>query len=155
MSSTEMLVEPIVAWRLWHVRSHDDAYRLESFTWHHVSWPAKARFEAECSTHGAAAPVEGHECGIYAFKTRELAEDLLRRYTGVRQHYGRPYQELPPLRRGCPIALGRVSLWGRVLVRENGFRAQYAYPYELFLIGGEDGLARELRRLYAVDVWPS
>jgi hypothetical protein len=48
-----------------------------------------------------------------------------------------------------------VSLWGRVLARENGFRAQYAYPYELFLIGGQDELARELRRLYAVDVWAS
>jgi hypothetical protein len=41
------------------------------------------------------------------------------------------------------------------VVRENGFRAQYAYPYELFLIGGEDALARELRQLYAVDVWSS
>jgi hypothetical protein len=41
------------------------------------------------------------------------------------------------------------------MARENGFRAQYAYPYELFLIGADDGLARELRRLYAVDVWSS
>ena len=38
------------------------------------------------------------------------------------------------------------------MARENGFRAQYAYPYELFLIGGDDDLARELRCLYAVDV---
>jgi hypothetical protein len=152
---SDVSIEPLVAWRLWHVRRHDDAYRLESFTWHHVSWPAGERFEAGCSTHGRAAPVAGHECGIYAFRTRELAEDLLRRYTGVRQHYGRRYRELPPLRQGCPIALGRVSLWGRVMAREHGFRAQYAYPYELFLIGGADGVARELRRIYAVDVWPS
>jgi len=41
------------------------------------------------------------------------------------------------------------------VVRENGFRAQFAYPYELFLIGGDDDLALELRQLYAVDVWPS
>jgi hypothetical protein len=146
--------QPIVAWRLWHVRRHDDAHRLESFTWHHVSWPARRRFEARCPTHGGTAPVPGHECGIYAFANRELAEDLLRRYTGVRHRYGRHYQELPPLRQGCPIALGRVSLWGRVLIRENGFRAQFAYPYELFLIGGDDDLARELRSRYAVDVWP-
>jgi hypothetical protein len=105
--------------------------------------------------HGGAAPVQGHECGIYAFRTRELAEDLLRRYTGVRQHYGRRYQELPPLRQGSPIALGSVSLWGRVVARENGFRAQYAYPYELFLIGGDEATASELRRLYAIDAWPS
>jgi hypothetical protein len=117
-----------------------------------VSWPARERFEARCPTHGGEAPVAEHECGIYAFRTRRLAEDLLRRYTGVRQHYGRRHHELPPLRRGCPIALGRVSLWGRVLARENGFRAQYAYPYELLLIGGDDVLARDLRSLYAVDV---
>lgn len=147
--------EPIVGWRLWHVRRHAEAYRLESFTWHHVSWPARRRFEASCATHGEDAPAPGHECGIYAFRTRQHAEDLLRRYTGVRQHYGRSYHELPPLRRGCPIALGRVSLWGRVLARDNGFRAQYAYPYELFLIGGDAVLARELRNLYAVDVSPS
>jgi hypothetical protein len=147
--------DPILAWRLWHVRRHEDEHRLESFTWHHVSWPARRRFEAHCAIHGGAAPVRGHECGIYAFKTRELAEDLLRRYTGVRQRYGRWSQELPLLRQGSPIALGRVSLWGRVLVRANGFRAQYAYPYELFLIGGDDCLARELVRLYAVDAVPN
>ncbi len=150
----DSLTEPIVGWRLWHVRRHEDAYRLESFTWHHVSWPARRRFEARCPRHGREAPVANHECGIYAFRTRQLAEDLLRRYTGVRQHYGRRFAELPPLRRGCPIALGRVSLWGRVLTRENGFRAQFAYPYELLLIGGDGDLARELRSLYAVDVSP-
>jgi hypothetical protein len=151
----DALTEPIVGWRLWHVRRHENAYRLESFTWHHVSWPAGRRFEARCAIHGEAAPALGHECGIYAFRTRQLAEDLLRRYTGIRQHYGRRYQELPPLRRGCPLAVGRVSLWGRVLARDNGFRAQYAYPYELFLIGGDAELARQLRGLYAVDVSPS
>jgi hypothetical protein len=149
---TELRIEPIVGWRLWHVRLHEDDYRLESFTWHHVSWPARGRFEAHCSLHQADAPVPGHECGIYAFTTRELAEDLLRRYTGVRQHCGRPDRELPPLRHGSPLAIGRVSLWGRVVARENGFRAQYAYPYELFLIGGNEAIARALRARYAVDV---
>ena len=58
----------------------------------------------------------------------------------------------PPVRQGRPIALGSVSLWGRILVRENGFRAQYAYPYELHLIDGDEHIARELRHRYAVDV---
>jgi hypothetical protein len=40
-----------------------------------------------------------------------------------------------------------------VLVRDRGFRAQFAYPYELFLIGGDEQMGRDLRRLYAVDVW--
>jgi hypothetical protein len=110
------------------------------------------RFEASCALHRNAAPVDDHECGIYAFRTRELAEDLLRRYTGIRQRYGREYLELPPVREGRPIALGSVSLWGRILARESGFRAQYGYPYELFLIGGDDRIAHELRDRYVVDV---
>ena len=147
------LLEPLLGWRLWHVRRHNDAHRLESFTWHHVSWPSRERLEAHCAAHGGDAPVSGHECGIYAFRTHELAEELLRRYTGVRQRYGHSAAEAPPPPRGRPVALGRVSLWGRVFVRAHGFRAQYAYPYELVLIGGDAALARELRRLYAVDVW--
>jgi hypothetical protein len=144
--------EPILGWRLWHVRRHGAGYRLESFTRHHVSWPSGRRLEAWCASHGAAAPAAGHECGIYAFRTRELVEELLRRYTGVRQCYGRPHRETPPRREGRPIALGRVSLWGRVLERDKGFRAQYAYPYDLFLLGADEVLAHELRRRYAVDV---
>jgi hypothetical protein len=147
-----MTIEPILGWRLWHVRLHEGDYRLESFTWHHVSWPAARRLEASCAIHGHEAPVQSHECGIYAFRTRELAEDLLRRYTGVRQRYGPVLEEPPPPRLGRPVALGQVSLWGRILVRERGYRAQYAYPYDLLLIDGDDYIARELRRLYAVDV---
>jgi hypothetical protein len=144
--------EPILGWRLWHVRPHGGGYRLESFTRHHVSWPARRRLEAGCAAHGDGAPSSGHECGIYAFKSRELAEDLLRRYVGVRHRYGRE-QEISPAPPGRPIALGSVSLWGRILVREHGYRAQYAYPYELFLLNAHDEIASALRRLYAVDVW--
>jgi hypothetical protein len=89
-----------------------------------MSWPAGTRFEARCAVHRDDAPACDHECGIYAFKTRALAEELLRRYTGVRHRYGREYQELPPVRQGRPIALGSVSLWGRIRARERGYRAQ-------------------------------
>lgn len=148
---TEVYTEPILGWRLWQVRRHAEEYRLESLTWHHVAWPAGMRLEATCAVHRDGAPVSEHECGIHAFTTRELAEDLLRRYTGVRQRYGR-HHELPPPAPGRPIALGRVSLWGRILARDKGFRAQYAYPYDVFLIGGSEEIAHALRRLYAVDV---
>ncbi len=152
---SELISDPIIGWRLWKVRRHGDRHRLESLTWHHVSWPAARRLEAACVTHRHDAPADDHDCGIYAFKTRQLAEQLLQRYMGEKQCYfegrTRPVQR-PPDR---PVALGRVSLWGRVLERENGFRAQYAYPYDLFLIadGRDATLARELRAVYAVDVW--
>ena len=144
-------LEPLLAWRLWHVRRHRGAYRLESFTRHHVTWPAREPLVAACASHRDEAPARGHECGIYAFSTREQAEDLLLRYVGVPQRYAPNGAEPPPPRRRRPIALGTVSLWGRVFVRERGYRAQYAYPYELFVIGGDEGIADELRRLYAVD----
>src|SRR5207237_10511317 len=70
VSFGQAFTEPIVAWRLWHVRRNDDTYRLESFTWHHVSWPARTRFEARCSTHGAAGPAEGRQGGNSAVRTR-------------------------------------------------------------------------------------
>jgi hypothetical protein len=50
------------------------------------------------------------------------------------------------------IALGRVSLWGRVIENVQGWRAQYAYPYDVTLIAGDADAARGLRRRYAVDV---
>jgi hypothetical protein len=149
---TDLLSEPVVGWRLWQVRPHADGHRLESFTAHHVTWPCGRRLEAGCAVHGTDAPAREHECGIYAFRTHELAEELLRRYVGIRQRYGRDDELPPPPRPARPIALGRVSLWGRILEREHGFRAQYAYPYEVILLGGDDAIARELRRLYAVDV---
>ena len=141
-----------LGWRLWHVRAHDGRWRLESFTWHHVTWPAGEPLVATCPVHGDEAPARGHDCGIYSFRTRALAEELLRQYTGVRQCYGPEPAAPAPRPPGRPIALGRASLWGRVLVRERGFRAQFAYPYDLFVIGGDDEMARELRQLYAVDV---
>jgi hypothetical protein len=116
-----------------------------------VTTSAGRRLDASCALHGGDAPVAGHECGIYAFRTRELARDLLRRYTGVRQPYG-PVPEEPPPRLGRPVALGRVLLWGRILVRDHGFRAQFGYLYDLFLIGGDQAIAAGLRPRYAVDV---
>jgi hypothetical protein len=149
---TELLDEPVVGWRLWQVRPHAEGHRLESFTAHHVTWPALRRLEATCAVHGGFAPARDHECGIYALRTQELAEDLLRRYVGVKQRYGRDDELPPPPRPARPIALGRVSLWGRILEREHGFRAQYAYPYEVVVLGGDDRIAHDLRSLYAIDV---
>jgi hypothetical protein len=59
-------------------------------------------------------------------------------------------RELPV--RGRPVAIGRVSLWGRVVENTNGWRAQFAYPYDLLVYGADEQLAADLRRRYGVDV---
>lgn len=55
---------------------------------------------------------------------------------------------------GNPVgyAFGRVSLWGRVIEHESGWRAQYAYPYALTLETLDEDAALVIRREYAVDV---
>lgn len=62
------------------------------------------------------------------------------------------------------IVVGQVHLWGRVIEHEHGWRAQYAYPYELFVKPTLDDLfatadaneqarrvAAQLRATYLVD----
>jgi hypothetical protein len=137
VTQVPLVTEPLLGWRLWHVRAAADGYRLESWA-HAREWPAGRRMEARCRRH--ESPRADHRCGLYAFRTREAAEALLRRCA-------------PPRLAGCrPVALGSVSLWGRVIPHRDGWRAQFAYPYELFLLGGDRDAAAGLRDRYAVDV---
>jgi hypothetical protein len=128
----------MLGWRLWRVRLRGGAHELVSWS-HGEAWPARERLEARCDRllgRCGEAPRLRHSCGIYAVRTREAAEALLR---------GLP--RLPG-----PFAIGRVSLWGRVIENVGGWRAQFAYPYELQLIGADAADAQDLRRRYAVDV---
>ena len=100
--------------------------------------------EARCRSlrrRGCQAPQRGHRCGIYALRDRREAEELLKEIEGLAS----------PVRR-LPAVIGRVSLWGRVFENTGGWRGQFAYPYDLVLVGGDEQLAAELRDRYAVDV---
>jgi hypothetical protein len=55
-----------------------------------------------------------------------------------------------------PITVvGAVSLWGRVIEHTDGYRAQYAYPNRLAVVGGTKQLAVDLGLAYGVecDLW--
>ncbi len=128
-----MNAEPLVGWRVWRVVGDT----LRAAVWA-TEWPAQTRFEADCLDLRPAphpSPHRGCECGVYAFKQREDAELLAREKVD-----------------NDVLAIGRVSLWGRVIETERGFRAQRAYPYDLQLLGGTAELARAIRNRYAVDV---
>jgi hypothetical protein len=134
--------DAIVAWRIWRVRGGG----LCAVVWG-TPWLPRKRFEARCDGRPSPywqpygdraahhAPESACECGIYAFKARVDAELLAREKV---DH--------------DVIAVGRVSLWGHVLETEHGYRAEFAYPYDLVLLGGTDELARRIRSAYAVDV---
>jgi hypothetical protein len=146
VSATPTSIEPILGWRVWHVEPRAACLRSWAQT---ADWPAGEKLEAGCrsrlglrwrpKSHGA--PGKEHECGIYACRERAEAEQLIR-----------DLDEIAPLAGRLPTAIGRVSLWGRVIENTGGWRAQFAYPYDLELHGGDEELARKLRRRYAVDV---
>lgn len=136
---TDLYLEPIRGWRVWKV-ANGCLYSTVFGT----LWPERARLEARCGLGGRSspgglrgvhdAPSLGCDCGIYALKSRTDALFLARQITT-----------------NALVAVGQVSLWGRVVETERGYRAQYAYIYDLTLLGGTDAQAGEIRNRYAVD----
>jgi hypothetical protein len=119
--------KPIIGFRFWRLKKGSPLLRsLTSLNGFDCIWfpnkPLKAASEfcPWCEyLPGKNPPCTGESendekhCGIYAFKDARI----------------RYYTFLIPDR----IAYGAVSLWGRIIVCENGYRAQYAYPLFLFL----------------------
>lgn len=115
----------ITAWRAWRVENRVENHvpggeppelRLKS-TGYPMFWQPRKRHEAICGRHGRhTAPDWYCHCGIWAFKSVDEMQEVLQeqKYTG-------------------PGVLGTVTLWGKVIETEHGFRAQYAYPQELWV----------------------
>lgn len=131
--------EPMLAWRAWgvgtfYLRSGLE-WRLYPLGWRSGPWPPRQRHEATCTDSSGVprlheAPWPDCTCGCWAVPSREASEA---RTTGHR-------------------CFGRVVLWGRVLEFEEvepAFRAQYAYPVELFVRRKEHLV---LGRIYGVPV---
>jgi hypothetical protein len=119
--------EALEAWRVWHVVSRKEGYRLGSVV-KPTLWQPDEPLVARClrimlvpswlrrrrgREHGV--PLERCECGIYAGWLPTVAQYL-------------------DCAAGAPVALvlGQVSLWGTVIECERGFRASLAYPLRLF-----------------------
>lgn len=129
--------EPIIGWRSW--RFSISQQQLVSCI-RQTTWPACERLEAECLTGTAGtmrcrhAPQEDCSCGIYAWTERKSLKRMVR---------------ITP--DSIPV-WGSVSLWGDVVEHEDGVRAEFAYPYELFVSERHEDVARRLRDFYRVDV---
>ena len=130
-------LDVVTGWRLWRVVEHGEGVRLAAWSSPTLLWPAGRRAEAACLLdvpESHAPPQPGCRCGLYAFATRADAEAAL------------AAEMLPG-----PSAIGRVSLWGRTIRHAGGWRSEFAYPYDLFVVGGTRELVRELRATYRVD----
>lgn len=121
--------EPILAWRVWRL---DDRGYLRSLTWRSFSWAPLKVSQADLIS------ASFKNCGIHGFKKKE---DCLRLYHATNKFI---------VSTDC-FCYGQVSLWGRVIEHERGYRAQYAYPYEIFVPSST--MAKHLTNKYAVDVF--
>jgi hypothetical protein len=115
------VAEPIEGWRVWQLGIHPRGYRPQLIPagagrgW----WPARRALEARCYVPREVPtrhfpPTVRCTCGVYA-------SDSLTSF----------------LKAGAPgrvSVIGQISLWGKVIEHEHGWRAQYAYPSRLRLI---------------------
>ena len=128
--------QPTLGWRVWLVVEDHDELRLASVMYPTV-WEPRREQVADCrpgdprDLHGETvlshpgphlAPHIRCGCGIYAAKGVELAASYF-------DGYG-PLTDQPAFR-----VIGRVSLWGRVVEGERGYRASHAYPAHLYVPG--------------------
>jgi hypothetical protein len=142
----ERLGEALRGWRAWQVHDGPDGPVLYSWA-HGVAWPAQRPLEARCNRHGPR-PAAHHSCGIYAFAERD---DALA-YAQAPPRGAQLFTRRPDRARG--IAVGIVSGWGRAVRHARGWRSQLAYPYDLYLLSGDRGLARAVAGVYAVETSP-
>jgi hypothetical protein len=123
-------VEPLEAWRVWRVCMREERLVLRS-AYADAPWEPGIPLSATCTklhrpvlrpwrmepVH-RAAPDVACSCGIYG----------VRSYAAARW-YLEGQAALDPADR----VIGRVALWGDVVVSEGGWRASFAYPIELFV----------------------
>jgi hypothetical protein len=136
---------PVLAWRAWTLAETADGPELRSVVYAHP-WPARRPLRMVCEPGGclgARWPLQPHSCGIHAFKDRASALAFpsmweARRFT---QHIS-PEQ----------YVVGQVSMWGRVVEHERGYRCELAYPYAVLLSPEQGGIAPPLAARYGVDV---
>jgi hypothetical protein len=142
--TADILSEALRGWRAWQVLDGRDGPVLASW-WVDAHWPARRPLESRCAMHGPH-PRAHHACGIHAFTTREQALDYLDRSAATR-----PLLFVRRPERALGLVVGRVSGWGRSVAHTRGWRSQFAYPYDLFVLRGGRALVRALSDRYAVE----
>lgn len=119
-------IEPLQAWRIWHVIDKHGATALRSVI-KPMLWPPGEPLAAEClrtrlfprwrRRPAHPSPDATCACGIYATSLERLDQYV--------------NEALPADVLACVV--GQVSLWGTVLECERAYRASRAYPSELYV----------------------
>ena len=141
MNSVPDFLEPITAYRAWAV----DLTTGQLISLNRNVWPDGTPLHAVCIRGGFRhhpAPQFYCSCGIYAVKRIVDRDNVFPVWRGA-----------PLVENDCTCCFGTVSLWGRVIEHENGFRAEFAYPAELFCLDAKVARIIEQRYEVPVRVW--
>ena len=120
-------VEPVLGWRVWDVVELDGAFRLCSLAFWSIWLPGR-ELRAVCRRAWVdgptvlaphEAPVPRCTCGVYGTRT---AGQTLAYSRSVRRRHDTVAR-----------AVGRVSLWGRIVEAEAGWRAACGYPASIIV----------------------
>ncbi len=136
----ETRVGILTGWRCWF--SLPDEGLLRPIYMRGLIWKPRQPFEAACPEQVHAVPAEGCKCGIWAVCHPMLLEEV--QWT----------QAPPPGIKPLPgtLVVGQVALWGSIIEHERGWRAQFAYPSQLYVLSENTLLAQALRERYLVPV---
>ncbi len=126
----------IVGWRVWRAVTNGRDAVLRSI-WTGTPWPVGQPF-ATTDIEQRPASDDGERNGAHAFKWLPTIKD-----------YGYALPE-PKAIGGETLVHGTVSLWGRCIEHERGYRAEFAYPQFICTCTGID-LARAIVRSYGID----
>ena len=113
-SETNVVLEPIVAWRAWTLTGHRNGtgLRLRPISGSPRPWPPLEPAHGTCRRRRLhLVPGMDCTCGLHAMHDPD------------------------PLRRARnPAVIGTAALWGRVVEHEYGYRGEFAYPQRLRLV---------------------
>lgn len=103
----------LTGWRGWRIQNE----RLKALGKEGIWEPCKAE-AAVCTKEAGKHPAPSRECtcGYWSFKSMETLEKALTSYPS------------------SVVVIGSVEIWGRVIECENGYRSEFAYPKELWLL---------------------
>jgi hypothetical protein len=132
--------EPLIGWRCWHVLPHEGL--LRPIYKRGLVWKPRQTLEALCPEDPHEPPDEHCRCGVWTVCHPMLLDEV-------------GWTKAPPIGT-APLpgimVVGEVSLWGKIIQHERGWRASCAYPRHLYVFTEDAMLAETLRERYGVPV---
>jgi hypothetical protein len=132
--------EAITAWRCWFVLPEE--CRLRPIYRRGLVWKPREALEAVCPDQVHEVPDDRCKCGVWAVSAPEDLHEVT--WTSV------PPKGIEPL--PGVLVVGQISMWGRLIEYEFGWRSSHAYPKHLYAFTDDPALAAALRDTYLVPV---